>query len=79
MNNEKKYNEFELKDKAANYGGGEDKLQKQRESGKMTARERIDTLLDKGTFCEFDKFVTHRCTNFGMDKTKIHGDGVVSG
>ncbi len=79
MNNEKKYNEFELKDKAANYGGGEDKLQKQRESGKMTARERIDTLLDKGTFCEFDKFVTHRCTNFGMDKTKIAGDGVISG
>ena len=45
----------------------------------MTARERIDMLLDKGTFVELDKFVTHRCTNFGMEKNKIPGDGVVSG
>ena len=45
----------------------------------MTARERIEVLLDKGTFVEFDKFVVHRCTNFGMDKTKIPGDGIVSG
>ena len=63
----------------AELGGGLDKLQKQRESGKMTARERIEVLLDKGTFVEFDKFVVHRCTNFGMDKTKIPGDGIVSG
>lgn len=43
------------------------------------SRERIDMLLDKGTFVELDKFVTHRCTNFGMEKNKIPGDGVVSG
>lgn len=46
---------------------------------KLTARERIDTLLDKGTFVEFDKLVTHRCTNYGMQEKKIPGDGVVSG
>ena len=79
MDNEKKYEAFIEKDKMAELGGGLDKLQKQRESGKMTARERIEVLLDKGTFVEFDKFVVHRCTNFGMDKTKIPGDGIVSG
>ena len=45
----------------------------------MTARERIEMLLDKGTFVELDKFVTHRCTNYGMDRQKIPGDGIVSG
>ena len=79
MDNSQKYYEFELKDKEATIGGGLDKIQKQHEQGKFTARERIEKFLDKGTFCELDKFVTHRCTNFGMDKTKIHGDGVVSG
>ena len=79
MDNEKKYEAFIERDKMAELGGGLDKLQKQRESGKMTARERIEVLLDKGTFVEFDKFVVHRCTNFGMDKTKIPGDGIVSG
>ena len=79
MENSQKYYEFELRDKEATLGGGLDKIQKQHEQGKFTARERIEKFLDKGTFCELDKFVTHRCTNFGMDKTKIHGDGVVSG
>ena len=55
------------------------KIEKQHESGKMTARERIEMLLDKGTFVELDKLMVHRCTNYGMDKNKIPGDGIVSG
>ena len=66
-------------DKVAALGGGVVRIDKQHEAGRMTARERIDMLLDKGTFVELDKFVTHRCTNFGMEKNKIPGDGVVSG
>ena len=79
MNKEEIYMQFEELDKAANTGGGAAKIGKQHEAGRMTARERIDMLLDKGTFVELDKFVTHRCTNFGMDKNKIPGDGIVSG
>ena len=79
MDNNQKYIEFEQKDREAMLGGGLDKLQKQHEQGKFSARERIERLLDKGSFNEFDKFVTHRCTNFGMQTTKIPGDGVVSG
>jgi acetyl-CoA carboxylase carboxyltransferase component len=60
-------------------GGGEDRLQKQRESGKLTARERIDLLLDKGSFREIDAFVTHRESNFGMADKRILGDSVVTG
>ena len=65
--------------KAANLGGGEERIKRQHEGGKMTARERIDVLLDKGTFAEVDKFVVHQCTNFGMDKKKIAGDGIIAG
>ncbi len=60
-------------------GGGEDRIAKQHEKGKLTARERIDLLLDEGSFEEIGKFVTHRATDFGMDKQKILGDGVVTG
>ncbi|UQA62323.1 acyl-CoA carboxylase subunit beta [Polyangium aurulentum] len=60
-------------------GGGPPRIAKQHESGKLTARERIDLLLDPGTFVEVDRFVVHRCTDFEMDKTKIPGDGVVTG
>jgi propionyl-CoA carboxylase beta chain len=60
-------------------GGGTPRIAKQHESGKLTARERIDLLLDPGTFVEVDRFVVHRCTDFEMDKTKIPGDGVVTG
>ncbi|MBN2166806.1 MAG: acyl-CoA carboxylase subunit beta [Marinilabiliaceae bacterium] len=60
-------------------GGGEKRIEAQHAKGKMTARERIDVLLDDGSFEEFDMFVTHRCTNFGLDKQKIKGDGVVTG
>ena len=60
-------------------GGGEDRIEKQHEAGKLTARERIDLLLDPGRFVELDRFVTHRCTDFGMEEQKILGDGVVTG
>lgn len=67
------------KSKLAEQGGGVDRLEKQRASGKMTARERIDFFLDEGSFEEFDKFVVHRSTDFGLDEQKIMGDGVVTG
>lgn len=70
-----------LKDKEALalVGGGEDRIAKQHQAGKKTARERIDLLLDPGTFVELDRFVTHRCADFGMEQNKILGDGVVTG
>jgi len=60
-------------------GGGKKRIQEQHEKGKLTARERIELLVDPGSFEEFDLFVTHRCTNFGMDGQLIPGDGVVTG
>ena len=60
-------------------GGGAERIKKQHEGGKLTARERIDLLLDPGSFVEFDRFVTHRCAEFGMEQQKILGDGVVTG
>ena len=63
----------------AKLGGGEKKIETQHRKGKMTARERIEILLDEGSFEEYDMFVTHRCTNFGMEKKKVLGDGVVTG
>ncbi len=63
----------------AKLGGGEKKIESQHKKGKLTARERIEILLDEGSFEEFDMFVTHRCTNFGLEKKKILGDGVVTG
>ncbi len=63
----------------AKLGGGAKKIDSQHKKGKMTARERIEILLDEGSFEEYDMFVTHRCTNFGLEKKKILGDGVVTG
>ncbi|MFB6071073.1 MAG: acyl-CoA carboxylase subunit beta [Halanaeroarchaeum sp.] len=63
----------------ARLGGGEDKIESQHDRGKMTARERIEYLLDDGTFNEFDQLRTHRSHNFGMEETQIPGDGVVTG
>src|SRR5271156_3562328 len=63
----------------AEAAGGEDRLKRQRASGRMTARERVDFLLDRGSFIELDKFKTHRCDDFGMDERRIPGDGVVTG
>lgn len=60
-------------------GGGEARIERQHSSGKLTARERIDKLFDPGTFVEIDAFVTHRCTDFEMEKNKTLGDGVVTG
>jgi len=71
----------ELLDKRseARIGGGQKRIDKQHEQGKLTARERIAALLDEGSFEEFDMFLTHRCTNFGQEKTSFLGDGVVTG
>jgi len=63
----------------AELGGGDKRIAAQHEKGRLTARERIDYLLDKGTFRETDKFVMHRCTDFGMEKKKVPSDGVVTG
>ncbi|MDR3309176.1 MAG: acyl-CoA carboxylase subunit beta [Tannerella sp.] len=63
----------------ARLGGGEQAIEKQHQRGKYTARERISMLLDEGSFEEMDMFVEHRCTNFGQDRKKILGDGVVTG
>jgi propionyl-CoA carboxylase beta chain len=60
-------------------GGGAGRIKKQHEAGKLTARERIDQLMDPGTFVELDRFKTHRCTDFEMADKKIPGDGVVTG
>jgi propionyl-CoA carboxylase beta chain len=59
--------------------GGQERIDKQHEAGKLTARERIDALLDEGSFVEMDKFVTHRNADFGMQDHKILGDGVITG
>src|SRR5437773_9162787 len=63
----------------AELGGGTARIEKQHAAGKYTARERLDRLLDRGSFVELDKFVTHRCNDFGMGAEKIPGDGVVTG
>ncbi|MBO5596081.1 MAG: acyl-CoA carboxylase subunit beta [Bacteroidales bacterium] len=63
----------------ARMGGGEKRIEAQHAKGKMTARERLALLLDEGSFEEFDMFVQHRCTNFGMEKSHPDGDGVVTG
>src|SRR5262245_16691652 len=60
-------------------GGGEKRIASQHAKGKLTARERIELLLDEGSFEEWDMFVEHRCTDFGMDKESVPGDGVVTG
>jgi len=63
----------------ARQGGGDKRIQAQHAKGKLTARERIDVLLDEGSFEEWDMFVEHRCTDFGMAAQKVPGDGVVTG
>ncbi len=67
------------KNAEAERGGGEKRIEAQHQAGKMTARERVDFLLDPGSFVELDRFVTHRCSDFGMEKNKTLGDGVVTG
>lgn len=76
---EKKYQIFADKNAKAEQGGGVERIEKQHKEGKLSARERVETFLDKGTFEELDKFVTHRCTNFGMEETLTPGDGMITG
>src|SRR6187431_41330 len=66
-------------ERRAEEGGGEERLRRHHEAGKLTARERVDLLFDVGTFQEVDKLVTHRCRDFGMADQVIPGDGVVAG
>jgi propionyl-CoA carboxylase beta chain len=66
-------------ERRAELGGGEERLRRQHEAGKLTARERIDLLFDPGSFQEVDKLVTHRCRDFGMEEQIVPGDGVVAG
>ncbi len=79
MNEKHPLKQLELMEAAALKGGGDERIAKQHAAGKLTARERVEVLLDAGTFVELDKFVTHRCADFGMEQQKILGDGVVTG
>ncbi len=72
-------NELQERRDVARLGGGERRIDAQHKRGKLTARERIELLLDEGSFEEFDMFVEHRCSDFGMQDQKIPGDGVVTG
>src|SRR5260370_38686710 len=79
MNLEKKLAELKRRDSLAEAGGGEERRARQHKEGKMSARERIEFLLDENTFEEFDRMVTHNCTDFGMEENKVYGDGFVTG
>jgi propionyl-CoA carboxylase beta chain len=79
MDLQQKLAELKRRDSLAEAGGGKERRARQHKEGKMAARERIEFLLDEGTFEEFDKMVTHRCTDFGMAESKIYGDGFVTG
>ena len=79
MGIEKMKEELDRRNREVLLGGGKDRIEKQHAAGKLTARERIELLLDKGTFAELDRFVTHRCRNFGMENRKFLGDGVITG
>lgn len=75
-------NKFEIlqeKEEQALLGGGKERIGRQHKAGKKTARERVEMLLDPDTFVELDRFVTHRCSDFGMEDNKVLGDGVVTG
>ena len=74
-----KIKELIAKREQARLGGGEKAIEKQHARGKYTARERIEMLVDAGSFEEYDMFKLHRCTNFGMEKKQYLGDGVVAG
>src|SRR5437870_1989393 len=79
MNLEQKLEELKKRDHLAEEGGGAQRREKLHKEGKMSARERIEFLLDEGTFEETDKLVTHRCTDFGMERQKFYGDGFITG
>ncbi len=79
MDISEKLKELEALNRRAEEAGGPDRIKRQHDAGKLTARERINLLLDEGSFEELDKFVEHRCIDFGMEQQKIPGDGVVTG
>src|SRR5712672_4427928 len=79
MKHEDKLAELQKRNHLAETGGGEKRRERQHKEGKMSARERIDFLLDNGTFEETDKLVTHRCNDFGMAEQKFYGDGFITG
>src|SRR3954464_8644616 len=79
MDLEQKLAELKRRDSLAEAGGGKERREKQHQAGKMSARERIEFLLDEASFEETDKLVTHRCSDFGKDKQKFYGDGFITG
>src|SRR6266478_2127266 len=79
MNLEQKLAELKKRNRLAEEGGGAKRRERQHKEGKMSARERIEFLLDESTFEETDKLVTHRCADFGMAEQKVYGDGFVTG
>src|SRR5260370_7333663 len=79
MNLEQKLAELKKRDHLAEEGGGEQRRERQHKEGKMSARERVEFLLDEGTFEETDKLVTHRSNDFGLAEQKYYGDGFITG
>ena len=71
--------QLEARRAVARAGGGERRVQAQHAKGKLTARERVELLLDEGSFEEFDMFMAHRCADFGMEQDRPPGDGVITG
>ena len=79
MNRKEQFAHLEKLERESLEGGGEKRIKAQHDKGKLTARERINLLLDEGSFVEIDRFVTHRSHEFGLDKQRILGDGVITG
>src|SRR5262249_52248949 len=79
MDLEQKLAELKRRDSLAEQGGGKERQERQHREGKMSARERIEFLVDEGSFEETDKLVTHRATDFGMAEQKVYGDGFITG
>lgn len=79
MTPEEKLADLARREAAAEAGGGPERLERQRNAGKMSARERVELLLDEGSFVEIDKFVTHTCQDFGLERQRIPGDGFITG
>ena len=79
MSLQERFEELHRLHRQAELAGGEERIQRQHKAGKKTARERLELLLDKGSFAEVDKFVVHQCRDFGVETQKILGDGVVTG
>ena len=79
MDLEQKLQELKRRDQLAEEGGGKERRERQHKEGKMSARERVEFLLDEGTFEETDRFVTHRTNEFGLSEQKYYGDGFITG